>query len=366
MDYLIVLPIINNEHLVDSCIASIPDKSKLLLIDNSPTGFGKKYGVETIYHPENLGVGASWNLGLKRGHEYTVLLSASIQIKGNLEEWLSQANDWGVYSAESWHLVGIRKATVDKIGLVDEHFYPAYYEDNDYHRRMILEGCEFVKIPIECISAGNAMSIKNGVMPNFPECERYYAKKWGGLPTKETFNVPFDTDKWMYSKFYDKEFKDLKPESLLEIGVWKGGSLKMWEEYFPQAKIYGIESNPSFKTSENIFIGLQSDEKFLQEIIAKIGVPDIIIDDGSHKVSDQQKSFEVLFPLMKSGGIYVIEDLCTSYWTDHELNFVDGKRTTEYLLDLIMESGRDPHHKDFLTDVLSVKFYRSIAFITKR
>jgi glycosyltransferase involved in cell wall biosynthesis len=192
MDYLIVLPVINNEHLVDMCVASILDKSKLLIIDNSPNGFCKKYGVETLYFPENMGVGRSWNIGLKRGHEYTVLLSASMQIKGSLEEWLRQANDWGVYSYDSWHLIGIRKATVDKIGLIDENFYPAYYEDNDYMRRMRLGGCDFVRIPIEVISAGNAMSIKNGVVPDFGRCEEHYKKKWGGLPGQETFNKEYN------------------------------------------------------------------------------------------------------------------------------------------------------------------------------
>jgi hypothetical protein len=178
--------------------------------------------------------------------------------------------------------------------------------------------------------------------------------------------MEYKTDKYMYMPFYEEEFKRLNPKTLLEIGVWEGESLKLWQNMFPNTKVWGVEINPSFK-KDNVFIGNQTDKEFLiEKVINTIGIPDIIIDDGSHKVSNQQKSFEILFPILKSGGVYVIEDLCTSYWTDHELNFVDGKRTTEYLLDLIMESGRDPHHKDFLTDVLSVKFYRSIAFITKR
>lgn len=177
--------------------------------------------------------------------------------------------------------------------------------------------------------------------------------------------MEYKTDKWMYLPFYEEEFKRLSPKTLLEIGVWEGESLKLWQNMFPHTKIWGVEINPQFQ-KENVFIGNQSDGQFLKSVVEQIGVPDIIIDDGSHKVSDQQKSFKVLFPLMKSGGIYVIEDLCTSYWTDHPLDFVDGERTTEYLLDKVMENGRDPHHKDFLSDILSVKFYRSIAFITKR
>lgn len=192
MDYLIVLPIINNEHLVDRCIASIPDKSKVLIIDNSPTGFGKKYGCEIEYHPENIGVGSAWNIGLKRGHEFTVLLSASMMLYGDIEKWLSHANQWGVYSFHGWHLLAIRKTTVEKIGLIDENFYPAYYEDNDYHRRMLLAGCEFVRIMIDATSAGNALSMHAGVNINWNKCRDYYVKKWGGLPPDEIFNQPFN------------------------------------------------------------------------------------------------------------------------------------------------------------------------------
>lgn len=177
--------------------------------------------------------------------------------------------------------------------------------------------------------------------------------------------MEYKTDKYMYLPFYEEEFKRLSPKTLLEIGVWEGESLKLWQNMFPHTKVWGVEINPKFK-KENVFIGNQSDGQFLKSVVEITGIPDIIIDDGSHKVSDQQASFETLFPLMKSGGVYIIEDLCTSYWTDHELHFVDGKMTTEYLLDLIMENGRDSHHKDFLSDILSVKFYRSIAFITKR
>lgn len=192
MDYLIVLPIINNEYLVDRCVESIKDKSKLLIIDNSPSGFGKKYGVEIEYHPNNIGVPASWNIGLKKGHAYTVLLSASMMVYGDIEQWLVKANNWGVYSFHGWHLIGIRKATVDKLGFMDEGFYPAYYEDNDYHRRMVLAGCEFPRILIDATSAGNAMTMHAGVKVRYYECQQYYIKKWGGLPNEEKYLLPFN------------------------------------------------------------------------------------------------------------------------------------------------------------------------------
>jgi glycosyltransferase involved in cell wall biosynthesis len=195
MDYLIVLPIINNEHLVDRCIKSIPDKKKLLIIDNSPNRFGRKYietGAEILYYPQNIGVSAAWNIGLKRDHEYTVLLSASMMLYGDIEQWLVKANDWGVYSYHGWHLVGIRKATVSSVGYFDEKFYPAYYEDNDYHYRMKLKGIEFDRVLIDATSAGNAMSMHAGVPVRYGECANYYKKKWGGNPNEEKYAKPFN------------------------------------------------------------------------------------------------------------------------------------------------------------------------------
>ncbi len=73
--------------------------------------------------------------------------------------------------------------------------------------------------------------------------------------------------------------------------------------------------SPSFRDAPNqVRIGSQDDPAFLRSVIDEMGSPDIILDDGSH-VSDHQKiSFETLWPLLKVGGLYVIEDLHTAYF----------------------------------------------------
>jgi hypothetical protein len=112
-----------------------------------------------------------------------------------------------------------------------------------------------------------------------------------------------------YLSIYEKylsQWKD-KAFTLLEIGVASGASIKVWQEYFPNAKIYGIDINPDCK-AENVFIGSQTDEKFLDEILYEIGTPDIIIDDGSHVGSDMIFTFKKLFPKVNPGGFYVVED----------------------------------------------------------
>jgi hypothetical protein len=64
-------------------------------------------------------------------------------------------------------------------------------------------------------------------------------------------------------------------------------------------------------------IGSQDDRRFLERVVGEMGGVDIVLDDGSHLAKHQRKSFEVLFPLVSEGGLYAVEDLCTSYWPDY-------------------------------------------------
>lgn len=99
----------------------------------------------------------------------------------------------------------------------------------------------------------------------------------------------------------DREF------TLLEIGVAGGASIRMWREYFPKAKIYGVDNNPDV-AGEGIFIGDQNDLAFMSKVMQDIGGADIIIDDGSHVGHDMINSFKMLFRSVRSGGFYVVED----------------------------------------------------------
>ena len=106
-------------------------------------------------------------------------------------------------------------------------------------------------------------------------------------------------------------YKDL-PINVLEIGVFNGGSLRTWQQYFSQATIIGIDIQPRCAEYAGdrmiVEIGSQTDESFLQEIARKYQ-PQIVIDDGSHMSSHQIISLESLFSLLPPGAIYVIEDM---------------------------------------------------------
>jgi hypothetical protein len=108
----------------------------------------------------------------------------------------------------------------------------------------------------------------------------------------------------------------------MEIGVDRGGSLEIWKKYLPEgSKIHGVDINPKcdqIKFGENIFfhLGSASDRNFMEKTFTGMDF-DIILDDGSHICSDVIETFKIMFPKIKDGGLYVVEDLHTSYWKSY-------------------------------------------------
>lgn len=123
----------------------------------------------------------------------------------------------------------------------------------------------------------------------------------GHRTDKATTHLYMDDYEKYLSELRDKEFV------LLEIGVAGGSSINMWREIFPKAKVYGIDNNADC-AGEGIFIGSQTDTDFLDKVLAEIGVPTVIVDDGSHFAPYTIKTFEYLFPKINKGGLYFVED----------------------------------------------------------
>lgn len=150
------------------------------------------------------------------------------------------------------------------------------------------------------------------------------------------------TDKWgqhFYTPHYHAWFASLRdrPVRLLEIGVGGydlpdvgGNSLAMWADYFPQGRIVAIDIAPKRLTLDpriTILQGSQDDAGFLAQVSREHGPFDIIIDDGSHMPKHVVASFNALFPLMPDGGIYVIEDVQTTFWPRFGGSLLDGGGT---------------------------------------
>lgn len=123
----------------------------------------------------------------------------------------------------------------------------------------------------------------------------------------------FDSYEFIFSSYVDR------PITFIEIGVFNGGSLHMWKEYFgDKARIIGVDLNPVAMELEKdgfeIFIGNQESKDFWSDLKSKVGAVDIILDDGGHKNGQQIASLFYGVELVKDGGVIVIEDTHTSYF----------------------------------------------------
>lgn len=160
--------------------------------------------------------------------------------------------------------------------------------------------------------------------------------------------------KWLhFFDIYHQYFQKYRGQDItvVEFGVSHGGSLQMWKHYFgDKVRIIGIDIDPRCKQFEEaqieIFIGDQENRKFLQEIRSKIGPIDLLIEDGGHKSGQQIATFEEFFPMIKPGGLFLIEDLHTSYWSEYGGGFRRDGSFIEYAKNIIdcmhAEYSRDP------------------------
>lgn len=163
---------------------------------------------------------------------------------------------------------------------------------------------------------------------------------------------------------------------ILEIGISHGGSLQMWRKYFgPKARIYAIDINPECKKLEEdnikIFIGSQEDPNFLTGVINQIPAVDILIDDGGHTMKQQIVSFETLYNKVKSNGIYLCEDTCTSYWYEYDGGLRRQGTFVEYskkLIDKIYAwhyTNDEAKVDDFTRSTNAIHFYDSMVIFEK-
>lgn len=177
-------------------------------------------------------------------------------------------------------------------------------------------------------------------------------------------------------------FKELlhQPIRLLEIGVFRGQSAKMWEEYFPKGVIIGADIEPTAKQYQTgricIEIADQSNIADLVSLGVRHGPFDIIVDDGSHFWNHQITTLRHLFPFLKPGGFFVVEDIDTSfgaYVREYRGNssistFQYLQKITEYAvadtqLDIAMEE--DPFIRTFARAVEFIAFHRRTAVLRR-
>ncbi|MEG3756712.1 hypothetical protein V5096_01990 [Pseudoalteromonas carrageenovora] len=185
------------------------------------------------------------------------------------------------------------------------------------------------------------------------------------------------TDKYTLHHYYDTYSslaEQLKVNKLFEIGVggyqssYLGGdSLFAWRELFPDAELIALDFYDKQKINKpnncTIYRGSQDNEKVLKHIVDKEQHFDLIIDDGSHLNEHVIYSFEYLFPALNEGGVYIIEDVQTSYWPNYNGSLNSESTMINYfksIVDSINKVEVDVAYRDFNPH----KFHKSIKSIT--
>ncbi len=214
----------------------------------------------------------------------------------------------------------------------------------------------------------NVIKMKN-IKDSTSDLEKYFRNNNKRLIHK--WNNYFDIYDRHFSRFRNKEVV------LLEIGVSQGGSLQMWKEYFgDKAKIYGIDINPKCKKLEEknieILIGSQSDKEFLRTVKKSIPKIDILIDDGGHTMRQQIVSYKELFEHIKNDGIYLCEDLHTSYCLGYggghkrQNTFIEYSKNFIDYLNAFHSEQKSLKVNSFTKSVDSLHYYDNILIIEKK
>ena len=185
-----------------------------------------------------------------------------------------------------------------------------------------------------------------------------------------------------YLSFYERFFAARRGDAikLLEIGVFNGASLAVWEEYFPNAQIVGADINPLTRRFQRPRVAVeiidQSNLDDLAYLAAKHGPFDIVIEDGSHLWGHQIASLRALFPFVRPGGLYVVEDLQTNYGAmEADFRGYASISCVEYLKKLVdyrvadveldIAGEEDAFLRSFGRGVDFIAFYRRACLIEK-
>ena len=165
--------------------------------------------IQLAFHiaEHNLGVAASWNAVLELYHDYPVIMSNDdVELDPHaLEYLLEHAHDDVVacgdtISGNAFSLFLLPHHIYRAVGEFDTHFYPAYFEDNDYYWRMHTQGYELLQLPNVRYTHVGSATLQNYTPEqrlqhhkDFEANRAYYIEKWGGLPGFETYRKPFNT-----------------------------------------------------------------------------------------------------------------------------------------------------------------------------
>lgn len=217
------IPVLNRADLLLRCVTSVDHPVDTLFLINNGNDPAVQAAMERIQRKEipngtlfgqvrvekyrNLGCARSWNHMIRTSPGAWLISGNDIQFTpGDLKrvaDALASNPDASIVCAMGYAVFAFTETGLKTVGLFDENFYPAYYEDNDHFRRVHLTGAKAVGVPdfkavhgeaplwgSATINSDPVLQRKNVI--TFENLKEYYVRKWGGLPGKETFSRPFN------------------------------------------------------------------------------------------------------------------------------------------------------------------------------
>lgn len=200
---MLVVPTLTRHDLLVRMLGSVDDEvGNLIVIDNSGRGIDLPDGpwqqVDLLTMPANLGVAASWNLAVKMAHRLPWVMVCSDDVvwpEGTLGRFAEVSSEDRLVLSETWpHWCAftIGMGVVSKVGLFDEGYYPAYFEDKDYERR-----CKDREVKID---RGPAVKHDNSSTLNTPDRNFNAVNKQSFHKNRELFDSGthrgFDPFRW--------------------------------------------------------------------------------------------------------------------------------------------------------------------------
>lgn len=217
--HFIVAPAIHLQNtlgFVDALDSKIA-RDRLILVDNTDKGIITGALIGRAYNGyaagANIGVATAWNIGIQialhAGAEMVTLMSTSCRTNGRdlceiADFCIEQPQwQWGFESRVGWKCITFGRRTIEQVGLFDEKFWPAYFEDNDYVWRLRCAGIlppvgePRINLPWvptlkpDIVMDAHAIHYCD-IEVNFAGLEEYYTSKWGGKPGEEQWTIPND------------------------------------------------------------------------------------------------------------------------------------------------------------------------------
>ncbi len=347
-------------HLIRETLERFPDSEYVLFLDIDAIFCNNSRRIEEFIDGLS-SIVMTQDYGPSLVNAGVLLLKNNEYSKNFLNEWWNICEEYPQYKEGLWHdqtCIGLwyeRQIDKSQFSIIQNNDFNAReYGDNKF----IFHAFSYGQLPNRTIDTIH--NKKFGIEMEFETDELNKIGEYYGTDKQYLHNY--------YNRFYQKILQPYREKcDILEIGVLDGASLKVWNDFFKEGLIHGIDINNYQSDLDRVWMFNvdQSNQESLYEFSKNGFMYDVIIDDGSHRMNDVQITVQILFENVKPGGLFIIEDLQTSLecrmpekavfgWGDPSKttaldmlqSIIDNNPTTDYMT---------PSWESFLNNIESIQ-----------